>query len=74
MRCGPGHVAQLDRASDSGSEGRGFESLRARLYDCNSITIGWIGYILKGGIASRHHSLPDELAAERLEFAAKGGP
>ncbi len=25
-----GHVAQLDRASDSGSEGRGFESLHAR--------------------------------------------
>ena len=26
-----GHVAQLDRASDSGSEGRGFESLHARI-------------------------------------------
>ena len=25
-----GHVAQLDRASDSGSESRGFESLHAR--------------------------------------------
>ena len=25
-----GHVAQLDRASDSGSDGRGFESLHAR--------------------------------------------
>ena len=25
-----GHVAQLDRASDSGSESRGFESLPAR--------------------------------------------
>ena len=29
--AGPyGHVAQLDRASDSGSEGRGFESLHVR--------------------------------------------
>ena len=26
-----GHVAQLDRASDSGSESRGFESLHARI-------------------------------------------
>ena len=26
-----GHVAQLDRASDSGSECRGFESLHARM-------------------------------------------
>ena len=26
-----GHVAQLDRASDSGSECRGFESLHARI-------------------------------------------
>ncbi len=25
-----GHVAQLDRASDSGSESRGFDSLHAR--------------------------------------------
>ena len=30
LRQPQGHVAQLDRASDSGSEGRGFESLHAR--------------------------------------------
>ena len=30
MGLSHGHVAQLDRASDSGSEGRGFESLHAR--------------------------------------------
>ena len=30
LRSVSGHVAQLDRASDSGSEGRGFESLHAR--------------------------------------------
>ena len=30
LRPFSGHVAQLDRASDSGSEGRGFESLHAR--------------------------------------------
>gem|GEM_PF-5441113 len=27
-----GYVAQLDRASDSGSEGRGFEPLHTRYY------------------------------------------
>ena len=41
-----GHVAQLDRASDSGSESRGFESLHARnvilkFISHNSYTI-WI--------------------------------
>ena len=37
-----GHVAQLDRASDSGSESRGFESLHAR----NVIIIGYIPLLL----------------------------
>ena len=32
-----GHVAQLDRASDSGSESRGFESLHARKIDFHSL-------------------------------------
>ena len=30
LKIKKGHVAQLDRASDSGSESRGFESLHAR--------------------------------------------
>ena len=36
-----GHVAQLDRASDSGSESRGFESLHARtlFYSLYPITL-----------------------------------
>ena len=36
-----GHVAQLDRASDSGSESRGFESLHARkkFYNLYPITL-----------------------------------
>ena len=33
-----GHVAQLDRASDSGSESRGFDSLHARSRRLNFIT------------------------------------
>ena len=33
-----GHVAQLDRASDSGSESRGFESLHARNKNLKFIT------------------------------------
>ena len=37
-----GHVAQLDRASDSGSESRGFESLHAR----NVIIKGYIPLLL----------------------------
>ena len=32
-----GHVAQLDRASDSGSESRGFESLHARKSNFQSL-------------------------------------
>ena len=35
-----GHVAQLDRASDSGSESRGFKSLHARYdYSLRPITL-----------------------------------
>ena len=33
-----GHVAQLDRASDSGSESRGFESLHARIENLKFIS------------------------------------
>ena len=33
-----GHVAQMDRASDSGSESRGFESLHARYKLSNFIS------------------------------------
>ncbi len=41
-----GHVAQLDRASDSGSEGRGFESLRARL--CSNVFVAISNAFVEG--------------------------
>ena len=37
LRQPQGHVAQLDRASDSGSEGRGFESLHARVQSVSEV-------------------------------------
>jgi hypothetical protein len=52
-------LAQLDRASDYGSEGRGFESFRGRqmVFECNVVSSLTVNQVLEGADPFDHPKL-----------------